>query len=96
MVRSAAAMSGRRSNSADGTPGGTTGTSLVSSAAGIVRSAGGLPASTAIACSDCARDTPAATSSATVDCNCTSAASTSERAAVPASYWFCVIASACR
>ena len=53
--RSAAAISGRRSNSADGTPSGTLGSSSRYGAAGSANSAGGLPISTAIACSSRAR-----------------------------------------
>ena len=53
-------MSGRRSSSAEGSPAGIIGTAVTTSVGAIDNSAGGLPISTAIACSSCARVTPTA------------------------------------
>ena len=55
MRRSAAAMSGRRSSRSDGSPIGISGGGLVSGDEGSCRADGGLPVSTAIACSSAAR-----------------------------------------
>ena len=67
--RSAAAMSGRRSNSAEGTANGITGgvVTKVLIATGIENSAGALPNKTAITCSICARCTPISTTCALAD-----------------------------
>jgi hypothetical protein len=51
MVRSAAATSGRRCSSCDGTPNGIGGTGVVRSFTGIEKLDAGLPISIAIACS---------------------------------------------
>ena len=86
--RSAAAMSGRRSSSSEGRPAGTSGT-LAAKAIGLSRrgsekAAGGLPSSSAIAFSSCARCTPRSTACARVLASCVSACTTSTRAATPA------------
>ena len=57
-VRSASAMSGRRSSKVEGTPGGTVGTFAARPVCCRENSAGGLPISTAIACSSVAREMP--------------------------------------
>ena len=57
MVRSAAAMSGRRCSSCDGTPIGTGGGAVVSALTGMEKSEACLPTRTAIACSYCDRNT---------------------------------------
>ncbi len=91
--RSAAAMSGRRCNSADGSPAGIAGSPGGPAAGAIVSSAGGLPISTAIACSNWARKTPTAISWARVLSSWVWACATSEAATIPALYWFWVMRS---
>ena len=58
MFLSAAAMSGRRSRSSEGTPAGMAGTFRASGAAGMEKVEAGLPIKVAMACSSWARCTP--------------------------------------
>ena len=84
-------MSGRRSNNAEGRPGGIVGSVGTAETTAIVSSAGGLPISTAIACSNWARKMPVAIACARVFSSWVRACATSEAETMPASYWFCVI-----
>src|SRR5450759_4778013 len=68
--RSAAAMSGRRSSSVDGTLTGILGSLLPSGEGLIVNSAGGRPIKAAIACSNCARMMPTLIACASVLRSC--------------------------
>ena len=86
--RSAAAMSGRRSSSSDGTRDRDVAETRRRAGCGAIESSdGGLPISTAIACSSCARWTVASSTCACVDASCASACATSPRATMPAAYW---------
>ena len=58
ICRSAAAISGRRSNSCDGTPTGMEGTFWHSCTLGMANDGAGLPIRVAMACSSWARCTP--------------------------------------
>ncbi len=89
-LRSADAMSGRRSSSCDGKPGGTTGNVQFGVVRAMVSSEGGLPTSSAIACSSCARCTCASSACACAALSCACACTTSLRLTVPALYWFWV------
>jgi len=76
-------MSGRRSSSVEGRPVGITGTTRATGAGAIVNSAGGLPISTAMACSKAARWTPTLSACERVDSTWARADATSERPATP-------------
>ena len=89
--RSAAAMSGRRCSSVDGTPTGTSGTVGAHWVGASVKSAGALPIRTAIACSSWARWFARPRSSLWVFCSWVWAWYTSECGAMPASKRFWVI-----
>src|SRR6185369_9513123 len=65
--RSAAAISGRRSSSCEGMPGGIAGGVEMNAATGREKSAGGWPTSSAMACSSWARCTPMSMDWAMVD-----------------------------
>ena len=82
--RSAAAMSGRRSSSAEGTATGTCGGAPASSRRSMVTSAGGRPVRIAMACSYWARATPRSVSCARAVLNWASACATSAPLATPA------------
>ena len=82
--RSAAAMSGRRCSSVDGTPVGTSGTVCVHGASASVKVAGAWPTSTAMACSSWARCKARPRSSFFAVASVVSACRTSDFAAMPA------------
>ena len=87
-------MSGRRSSSADGSSDrDQRHRDAPPRPARSRSSAGGLPISTAIACSNWARVTPTAISCARVASSCASAWSTADWSAVPPAYWLLVICS---
>ncbi|MCY1288432.1 hypothetical protein D9M70_374720 [compost metagenome] len=88
--RSAAAMSGRRSSSAEGTPTGTFGKAGTRSSAARAKSAGGTPTSTAMACSSCARWYSRSMDWAWVLFSWVRAWVTSDLGTMPALYWFSV------
>lgn len=93
---SAAAISGRRSSSCDGSPTGITGGSTRSGSGARVNSAGGLPSRTAIACSYAARSTSMSVSCAIVVSSWVCACATSDFGDAPPSNRFSVSASAAR
>ncbi len=94
MRRSAAAMSGRRSSSAEGTPTGMGGGVVASGATGSEKVDAGCPRSRAIACSVCTRATPTSMASACVVLSWVSACTTSTREATPLARRFRVSCSA--
>ena len=93
-LRSAPAMSGRCSSSAEGRPTGMAGGVAASGADGIVNPDAGCPTSAAIACSSCARRTPRSMDCARAVCSCVSACATSTPDARPPLYRFRVSSSA--
>ena len=68
--RSAAAMSGRRWSSSEGTPVGMAGGSPASGCSGMWKAVAGSPTRTAMACSYCARWTPRSMSCARASSSC--------------------------
>ena len=85
ILRSAAATSGLRSRSVDGTPGGMSGMRALNSVRGRTNVDGGSPTSTATAFSSWARVARWSIACASVLRSCVSACTTSTRAATPAS-----------
>ncbi|MNR05431.1 hypothetical protein D3C85_1214630 [compost metagenome] len=90
-LRSALAMSGRRSSSCEGKASGTCGSAGMSLLSARANSAGALPSSTAIAFSSCARCHTRSIRSAWVLFSWVCAWATASLPETPARYWFSVI-----
>ena len=85
MVRSAAAMSGRRSSSSEGTPTGIGGGATVMGFTGMEKFVAALPTSMAMACSYWARAIPTLVAPACALCSVVSASTTEIWSSMPVS-----------
>ena len=93
MVRSAAAMSGRRSSTCEGTPVGTVGGAVSLGSNASATSEAGLPMSVAMACSYCARAMPRLADAAWVAASVFCAWTTEIWVPMPVWYWAWVYSS---
>ena len=89
-MRSALAMSGRRSSSCDGNASGTAGSAGTLSRTAMLSSLGATPINTAMACSRWARCHSRSMAWARVLCSWVRAWLTSDFGTMPAWYWFSV------
>ncbi|MNE42511.1 hypothetical protein D3C80_1366380 [compost metagenome] len=92
-LRSAEAMSGRRSSNCDGKLSGIGGSAGIRLLSARAKSAGGLPSNTAMAFSNCARCQIRSIRSAWVVLSWVRAWATASGPATPARYWFSFIRS---